>query len=86
MYELTFDFRVAGIPAKIGVRHANCTPPWGGCGYGCPSDIDYYGEVSVEYDVLDARGRRAPWLERKVDKDIDSEICSAAAELMGFPK
>lgn len=83
-YEQMFDFRVAGIPAKIGITHASFTPPWGGCGYGCPSDIDYYGEVNIEYEVLDSRGRPAPWLHRKVDPDAHQEICSTAAELMGF--
>lgn len=83
-YELVFDFRVAGIPAKIGVTHANCTAPWGGNGFGCPSDIDYYGEINIEYEVLDSRGRSAAWLHRKVDNDAHQEICNTAAELLGF--
>ena len=42
------------------------------------SDMDYYGYTECEFDILDRRGRPAPWLERKAsDEDrqrIEQEI------------
>ena len=38
----------------------------------CPSSDDYYGYTEIEYDVLDRKGYRAKWLERKItDKDAE---------------
>lgn len=71
-----FESRVCGIPCLIRVTSyeayvpartygppENCYPAEGGCG---------------DWEVLDRRGRPAPWLERKLTKDdisrIDSEV------------
>jgi hypothetical protein len=43
----------------------------GSYSHNAPSDWDYYGHADVEFNVLDRRGRPAPWLERKMT-DADS--------------
>ena len=46
------------VPAKISGPVENCYPAEGGCG---------------EWELLDLRGRRAQWLERKMkDSDISA--------------
>jgi hypothetical protein len=32
----------------------------------CASDWDYYGCEEIEWEILDRKGRRAPWLDRKL--------------------
>jgi len=74
------DFRLAGIPCIINVLSyeeyvpaktygppEDCYPAEGGCG---------------DYEILDRRGYRAKWLERKIDSRIDSEIQDAIFEYM----
>lgn len=73
-YIAEIEGRVAGIPCIIAVtdyekyipaytsgRPEDCYPSEGGCG---------------EWELLDRRGRRAQWLERKVndDRDIQQQI------------
>lgn len=77
--EITVDAiiqtRLAGIPCQIAV--SNFQRVKGSYSYDAPSDLDYYGFVEYDYQVLDRRGRPAPWLEKKVSKD---EICDVIAE------
>lgn len=82
-YVLEFETRIAGIPAMIGVTYFHNQPPWRGSAHTAPSDLDYYGYFELEYDVLDRRGRPAPWLERKLDDDARIEIQNQALELLG---
>lgn len=61
--------RIAGIPCQIAVTHFKVQPP---LGRNCDSDWDCYGYTSIEFDVLDRRGRPAAWLERKLTpRDIE---------------
>lgn len=79
MYIAEIESRVAGIPCLIGVTDweayvpaqvsgppERCYPAEGGCG---------------SWVVLDRRGRKAPWLERKMtsedERRIDEEIFEA---------
>lgn len=69
------DTKVSGIPCLIGViSYFNQKPDYSTWA----SDMDYYGYTEVEYDILDRRGRKADWLERKMtDKDrerIEEEV------------
>jgi len=76
MYIAEIESRVAGIPCIIGVSHYESVK--GSYSYHAASDMDYYGYNECEFDVLDRRGRKAPWLERKLtDKDtsrIEQEV------------
>lgn len=76
---MQFKSRVAGIPCIIEVTHYNIIK---GEGYGAPSDIDARGGVESEFEVLDSRGRRALWLERKMNADMIHNIKSEIAELV----
>lgn len=73
---------VQGIPCLIKVTHFSPGSP--GRYYG-PAEACYPAEdPEFNYDILDRRGRPAPWLERKVT-DTDRErigelILEAAAE------
>lgn len=82
-YMAEFEFRIAGIPAMIGVTYFHYQPPWRGSAHTCDSDWDYYGYTEMEYDVLDRRGRPAAWLERKLDDETRTEIQLQALELLG---
>jgi hypothetical protein len=50
----------------------------------CDSDWDCYGYTHIEFDVLDRKGYKAPWLERKMtlaDKQrIDEELLETLDE------
>lgn len=65
--------RLAGIPCQITV--SNFKRVKGSYSYNAPSDLDYTGYTEYDYQVLDRRGRPAPWLERKVSADdIEQKI------------
>lgn len=65
--------RLAGIPCQIAV--SNFKRVKGSYSYNAPSDADFYGYTDYDYEVLDRRGRPAPWLEKKVSQaDIDEKI------------
>lgn len=73
-----FDFRVAGIPCKVGVTFVETHK---GCfSHNAPSDLDYYGWTECEYQILDSRERPAPWLERKLTDKIRADIESTIGE------
>jgi hypothetical protein len=60
-----YDITVAGIPAIA--RVTDYTPadpgnPWGPIDRCCPAE-----PAVLEFELLDRRGRPAPWLERKAD-------------------
>lgn len=75
---MILDSRVAGIPCKIQVLSYSKQEPMG---RSADSDWDCYGYTEIEFDVLDTRGRPAPWLERKLNSDdrnaIEQEIIAA---------
>lgn len=76
---------VAGIPCLIGISSFVHVPRWRGSAMSCPSDADYYGYTEAEFDILDQRGRRAPWLAAKLTPSardaIESEILCYYADL-----
>jgi len=79
MYEAEIETRVAGIPCIVAVEEYF----EGSFNYNAASDVDYYGSCS--WVVLDRRGRPAPWLERKLDRDecrrIDAEVAEYFQDL-----
>jgi hypothetical protein len=76
--------QVCGIPCIAKVTHYYQQDAHRGSADSCESDLDYYGYIDCEFDILDRRGRPAAWLERKLsDKDrerIEQEI-SAQMEI-----
>ena len=70
--------RVAGIPCIIGVIHFESVK--GSFDYHADSDWDYHGYTECEFEVLDRRGRKAAWLERKLTDDMTQKIESEIAE------
>jgi len=75
-YLAEIETRVAGIPCIIGVTYFESVR--GSFSYHAASDWDYHGYTEAEWEVLDRRGRPAPWLAKKLsDKDesrIEKEI------------
>ena len=70
---------IAGIPCQILITSYTCQKP---LGPRADSDYDCYGYSDCEYTVLDRKGYRAEWLERKMTdadrKRIGVEIDRAA--------
>jgi hypothetical protein len=63
-YIAEIEHRVAGIPCLIGVISYETEPQtWDDPGY-----------TEMEWDILDRRGRLAPWLERKVTAKDEASI------------
>jgi hypothetical protein len=62
--------RVSGIPCLVGVT--SYYEAEGSYSYHAASSDDYYGYTDMSYEILDRRGRHAPWLEKKLT-DYDRE-------------
>lgn len=77
-YAAKVKHRVAGIPCLIGVIDYDCVK--GSYSRNADSDLDFYGWTDVEYDILDRKGRRALWLERKVNDSEHNDIVKAVAD------
>jgi len=62
------DVIVSGIPAIAHItdyiNHPGMSDP-----RQAPSDLDYYGYTEIEWDMLDRKGYRAKWLDRKLEQD-----------------
>lgn len=77
-YIAEIDTRIAGIPARIGVVEFCNTPG----DIRADNPYDYYGGIDTEYDILDTRGRPAPWLERKLSGEDRDELEREIARCM----
>ncbi len=77
-YIAEIETRVAGIPCLIGVISFNRVE--GSYNYNAASDMDYYGYTESEWEVCDRRGRKAQWLERKLNSKATDEIETVIAE------
>lgn len=71
-YIAEIDSRVAGIPCIIGV--VDYISVNGSYSQNADSDWDYHGYSESEWEVLDRRGRPAPWLARKITADDEAGI------------
>lgn len=63
---MQIESRIQGIPCLIEVTTLKVVKPWRGSAQSCPSSDDYYGYSEVEFEVLDRKGYKAAWLERKI--------------------
>lgn len=77
----TVDTVIAGIPCMVEVTHYRNVR--GSYSYNAPSDLDYYGYVECDYEVLDRRGYRAAWLERKLTDADRARILEDITEHFG---
>jgi hypothetical protein len=78
MYQEIITTRIAGIPANVGVTHIYRQR--GSFLQNEVSDLDYHGYVEFDYEILDMRGKRAVWLERKLTDSIRTQIEQQIAE------
>lgn len=78
---MTLETRICGIPCKVYVFDIGYAR--GSFSYNAPSDVDYYGYTEYDYEVQDRRGRKAEWLERKMDKDDESKLIAEIEEAIG---
>lgn len=81
---MQIESRIQGIPCLIEVTTLSVVKPWRGSIDKCPSSDDYYGYTEVEFNVLDRKGYKAPWLEKKMSvndlKRIESEILEQSGD------
>ena len=79
---MQIESHIQGIPCLIEVM--TCTVVKGSHSYNAASDWDYHGYSEIEFEVLDRKGYKAAWLERKMtpeDKDrIEQQILDAKVE------
>lgn len=72
MYITEIETRIAGIPCRIGVTEWEKYRPGRSSG---PVESCYEDEGGCGcWEVLDRRGRPAPWLERKMTEQDESRI------------
>jgi hypothetical protein len=76
-YEAEIDTRVAGIPCLIGVVEFSYSEP----DRSADNPYDYYGGAEMAWEVLDRKGRKAPWLERKL---TDADRARIEQEIMEY--
>ena len=81
MYQALVEIRAAGIPALAGVFSYSYQPPFRGSPYLCSCSDDFYGHEEVEWELLDRRGKPAPWLDRKLSPADRGEITRELLEL-----
>ena len=81
-YLAEIESTVAGIPCIIGATHYDSVE--GSYSYNADSDLDYYGYNDAEWEVLDRKGYKAAWLERKLTASdintIEGQIAQHFAE------
>lgn len=78
---MTFDTRVNGIPCKCEVLDYQPYIPMRitGPGFG---DADPPEDEYFEFQLLDRRGRPAPWLERYLSPDVEDELLAQYREVL----
>lgn len=70
-YKAELETYVSGIPCLIGVHNFLSVP---GNPSTWDSDWDYYGYTEMDWEILDRKGYKADWLQRKLTKEDESRI------------
>lgn len=78
----TIEHTIDGIPCLIGVTYFKQVKPWKGSVESCPSDLDFYGYTESDFIILDRKGYKADWLEKKLTGADIMDIKSKIAEEM----
>jgi hypothetical protein len=81
-YLAEIETRVAGIPCMVGVRSFFHQPPHLGSPLSCDSADDFYGYTDAEWEILDRRGRKASWLEKKLTAAERARVEQEVAQCM----
>lgn len=68
---MEFHTQIDGIPCICKVTHYSPAKPMTGTGYG---DCDPPEEEEFTFEILDRKGYRAYWLERKVDTHVEFRL------------
>ena len=75
---------VAGIPALVDVLHYHSKEPFKGHSMHCDSSDDWYGYSELDYVLLDRKGYRARWLEKKVKAlGLEDQLYDTIMETIG---
>lgn len=74
---MLMEARIAGIPCLVRILHCSVVES----DPGADNPDDYYGYTEMDWEVCDRRGRRAPWLERKMTQQDAAEI---ETQIMGY--
>ncbi len=81
---MQFQTQVSGIPCICNVVDYISVPAWKGSAYTCPSSDDYYGYTEFDFELLDRKGYKANWLEKKLKpEDKDRLLEELQLELLG---
>lgn len=75
---MIFTTRVNGIPCKCEVTSFSPYVPMRITGSG-QGDVDPPEEAEFEFNILDRRGREAPWLERYVTPTVIQNLFEEAS-------
>jgi len=63
---MTFTTKIRGIPAQVRIINFSAAD------HNASSSDDFRG--GFEFDILDSRGRKADWLERKMSWDDQQQL------------
>ena len=78
-HEATFEIELGDDLYGVVVTHFNRVEGDKGT---WASDVDYYGYVERDFFIVDRRGYKAPWLEKKVTDEIECRLCAEIDEVM----
>ena len=67
-----FEFTISGIPCQILIDSFDSQE--GSFNMRAETPEDFYGYTDAEYTVLDRKGYKAAWLDRKIDDETHNEI------------
>jgi len=85
----TFDTRVNGVPCKCSVVNYSKEVPMKVYGPGM-GDCHPPEPEEFEFEILDRRGRRARWLDRYINEEVEmrllAEFIEARAEYFTEPE
>ena len=71
-YTPDFNTKVCGIPCGVVVESYHKTEPTYSCMAETPEE--YYGDLEIEYFLVDRKGYRANWLQNKMDQYDKEEL------------
>ena len=63
---MTFTTKICGIPCQVRINNFSAAD------HNASSSDDFHG--GFDFEVLDSRGRKADWLERKMGWDDEQQL------------